>query len=491
MVVVARLVQVQVIQARSLKDEARRQQEHRQQLPAARGAILDREGTPLAITLPGNLRERTEPSRLYPEGTTGAHVVGFCMADGRGAEGLEERFDELVRGIPGERTVGRDGRGLKFSASWGTVQDPKDGATLHLTLDTTTQSVLERELRRTVERTGARSASGLFMDPRTGDILAMGCWPGFDPGRYAASEWGARRNRIVTDRNEPGSTFKVVTVAAALEEGLATPSTLLESSLEMSLAGGSPLHDKEDYGWVTVEETIAQSINTATARLARRVGRNRLYEYARAFGFGCITGIDLPGEVSGTLRRPADWSGRSLESIAIGQEVSVTMVQLACAYSSIANGGLLMKPRIVREVRAPNGSLVRSFRPRAVRRVISRSTAESLTAMLAAVVCEGTGTEAAIPGLRVCGKTGTAQYVDPRTGRYDPRRHIASFVGYLPAERPTLVGAIMVEAPRGVGYGGSIAAPCFRRVVEGSILALRQPGELATVLSNPEEEKAG
>jgi cell division protein FtsI (penicillin-binding protein 3) len=208
------------------------------------------------------------------------------------------------------------------------------------------------------------------------------------------------------------------------------------------------------------------------------VGPEHLFEYARSFGFGCISGIELPGEASGILRRPKHWSGRSLETISIGQEVAVTPIQLACAYGAVANDGVLMKPRLVRELRDSSGQLIRQFPTRRVRRVVSRITAHRLTEILTAVVDHGTGTEARIPGVAVAGKTGTAQRIDPETGRYDPGRHVSSFVGFLPAYDPQLVGVVVVDRPQGVGYGGQVAAPCFRRIVEGTLLRSREPNAL-------------
>jgi cell division protein FtsI (penicillin-binding protein 3) len=281
--------------------------------------------------------------------------------------------------------------------------------------------------------------------------------------------------------NEPGSTFKIVAVAACLEEGLAKPETLIESCEELELAGGHILHDDEDFGWVSVEETLTLSVNTATAQLARKAGPETLFDYARAFGFGCVTGLDVHGEVSGILRRPAHWSGRSLETISIGQEVAVTPLQLACAYAAIANDGVLMKPRLVQEVRDAEGRVIRSFRPRRVRRVISVETAHALQDMLANVVENGTGMAARIPGLSVAGKTGTAQWFDVERHRYDPRRHVSTFAGFVPADNPELVGVVVVDRPQGVGYGGEVAAPCFRRIVEGTLLASREPTALALV----------
>lgn len=475
--VIARLVQVQVVQAGPLRAEARSQQERTLEVPANRGAILDRGGEPLVLTLPEDRRSGRESERVHPRGRLAAQVLGFCDADGRGIEGVELAFESHLSGQPGTRVVGADARGHLATTPDSRVRAAEDGASIVLTIDATAQSVLERELRECVERSGAICATAVLMNPRTGDVYAMGTYPDFDPSEPDAEGAARRRNRAITDLTEPGSTFKLVTAAACLEEGIAAPGTLVEASKELELAQGR-LRDKEDYGWVTLEETLTLSVNTATARLARQIGAETLYGYARAFGFGCVTGIDLPGEVSGILRRPVHWSGRSLETISIGQEVAVSAIQLACAYAAVANGGVLMKPRVVREVRDPSGKLIRSFRTKEVRRVVSAETARALTEILTSVVEDGTGSEARIPGLGVAGKTGTAQRIDPETGTYDPRRHVASFVGFLPAPDPKLVGVVLVDRPQGVGYGGQVAAPCFRRIVEGTLLTSRGSSDL-------------
>lgn len=473
-----RLVQLQVLEFRPLHRAADRQQERSQVLQAARGAVTDREGNPFAMTVPEDRRGTHEEERLYVKGSLAAQVVGFTSRDGRGQEGIELAYDRDLKGVDGHRTLGASARGRLRTMPGSRTEAPQDGATIVLTIDSRAQSVLERELARTVEATGARSATGVFLDPETGDVVAMASSPSFDPARPGSFSAANRRLRAVTDMMEPGSTFKAFTVAACLEEGLVEGETMVESSLRLQLAGGHVMNDKQDYGWVTVEEILVHSVNTATAQLGRKLGAERMFEYARAFGFGCVTGIDLPGEVSGILRRPANWSGRSLETVAIGQEIGVTPLQLAAAYGAIANRGVLMKPRIVRELQEPGGRTIRAVRPRKVRRVMSASTARDLSAMLAKVVEEGTGETARIPGVSVAGKTGTAQWFDPKTGRYDPSSHISSFAGFVPAEDPRLVGVVIVERPSGVGWGREVAAPCFRRVVEGILLSDREPGEL-------------
>jgi cell division protein FtsI (penicillin-binding protein 3) len=474
--VVARLVQVQIVEAGPLRAEAKSQQTRTLGIPAARGPIVDRAGVALALTLPADRRGEKEARRLYPRGTLAAHVLGFVNQDHAGLEGLELLFEPSLQGEAGSRVVGANARGLRYTTPDGRTRPAEDGAELVTTIDVGAQSVVERELEECVSKHGAAGATAIFVDPRTGDILALASYPTFDPETPAKARPEIRRNRAITDLMEPGSTFKTVTIAGCLEAGLVVPGTLVESKKELELAGGKPLHDKYDYGWVTVEETMGLSVNTATALLGRRLGPERLYETARAFGFGCVTGIELPGEVSGIVRRPAAWSGRSLETISIGQEIAATPLQLVMAYGAIANDGVLLRPRIVREVRDSSGRAIRSYGVRPVRRVVTRETAETLTAMLVGVVDHGTATEARIDGVRIAGKTGTAQRIDPKTGRYIVGRHVSSFVGFLPAESPTLLGIVVVEEPEGVGYGGQVAAPCFRKIVEGMAVTAAEPG---------------
>jgi cell division protein FtsI (penicillin-binding protein 3) len=477
----ARLIQVQVVQAGWRREEARSQQQRTLEIPASRGPILDRDGDPLAVTVPADRRGRHTAARLYPHGQLAAQVIGTTSADGRGLEGVELACDRLLHGRPGSRVVGADARGHRYSIPGGHTRPPEDGAAVVLTIDPTAQSVLERELEQCVEKNGAIAATGILMDPRNGDILAMCSFPSYDPQDPAESPAKYRRNRSITDIVEPGSTFKVVTAAACLEDELVDLDTRVESGETLELAGGELLRTREDRGPVTLEEMLVLSVNTATARLARLVGNERFYEYARAFGFGCITGIDLPGEVSGILRRPVHWSGRSLETLSIGQEVAVTPLQLVNAYAAIANDGVLLKPRIVREIRGPGGRTRSRIPVRTVRRIVSPATARTLTDMLTEVVESGTGRTARVAGVPIAGKTGTAQRIDPETGRYDPRRHVASFVGFFPANRPRVVGVIVVDRPSGMGWGSQVAAPCFRRVVEGVMLSGREPIDFAAV----------
>ena len=326
---------------------------------------------------------------------------------------------------------------------------------------------MEEELKAAVERHRARSGMGIVMVPRTGEVLALASVPGFDPNRPGDYPMWTRKNRVITDIYEPGSTFKVVTAAAALEEKVMSPEDSVFCEEGAFLVAGRRFRDAHPYGWLTFREVVELSSNIGTIKVAERLGKDVLYRYARTFGFGAETGIDLPGEVKGILRPPSAWSGRSLASIAVGQEVSVTAIQMACAYAAVANGGMLMRPQIVLEVKGAGGKVLKRMKPEPVRRVVSEETARKLVEFLEGVVERGTGREARIPGVRVAGKTGTAQRPLEGGGGYAPGEFVASFVGFLPAEDPELLCLVVIDTPREGGhYGGQVAAPVFRRVVE-------------------------
>ncbi len=346
---------------------------------------------------------------------------------------------------------------------------PSRGKDIVLTLDEVIQFISERELDRGIEESGAKGGMAIAMIPHTGEILALSVRPRFNPndvGMYQPSDW---RNRAITDLYEPGSTFKIVASAAALEEGLVSLDELIDCEEGALKVGGGFLHDHEPYGILSFEEVIQKSSNIGIYKVAQRLGEDRLYEYAKAFGFGERTGIDLTGEVSGMIRPPARWSGRSLASMSMGQEVGVTALQMIRAASVIANGGWLPQPHLVKEIRDENG-VVESFSPNTVRRVVSEETAQIMTQALKGVVHgEGTGELAAFGGFHVAGKTGTAQKIDPLTGRYSRSKVISSFVGIVPADDPRVVIYVVLDEPEGVKWGGLVAAPVFKRIAKQTL----------------------
>jgi cell division protein FtsI (penicillin-binding protein 3) len=517
-----RAVWLQAVQAQPLDRLARGQHHATIEVPAARGSLLDRKGVELAIgqqaiTVYANPRHVADPRataiaagralhidpdrlypkladrsrgfvyiarkasperaealkaldltglgfypeerRVYPLGTTAAHVLGFAGLDNRGLSGLELALDKTLAGRSGRQTVVRDpfGRTLDVLSS----VPPVEGRNVRLTLDDTLQANAQSVLLRTVRQWGAKAATAVVLDPRTGEVLAMASEPGFDANRFPETDKDTQRNRTVTDTYEPGSTLKVVTVAAALSEGLVAPSTPF--SLEPSIrVADRVIHEahRTRTERMTVAEILSRSSNVGTITLAELLGRSRLETWIERFGFGKKTGVDFPGETSGIL--PFYWSGSTIGTLPIGHGIAVTPVQMAAAYGAIANGGVWHRPRLVAD------------HPSKRRRVMSKPVADQLMSMLRDVVIEGTGTEAEVEGYQVAGKTGTAAKPDPRGG-YSKSRYVASFVGVVPASAPRLVVLVTVDEPRGAIWGGVVAAPAFQQIAHFALQYLEIP----------------
>lgn len=418
----------------------------------------------------------TESKRFYPKRVLASHLLGFVGMDNHGLEGIELNYERYLSGEKGWLILERDALGRDIFPSNHNYRPPSPGNNLLLTIDEVIQYITEKELDKGIERWKAKSAIAIVMDPRTGEILAMGVRPDFNPnniGNYRASEW---RNRAITDLYEPGSTFKVISAAAALEEGLVKPGDLFDCSRGMIEVGGRLIHDVHKNGILTFSEVIQKSSNVGAIQIGMKLGKERFYKYIKGFGFGEKTGIDLPGEGSGKVREPRKWSGTSIGAISIGQEVSVTPLQVLRAFSAIANKGYLMRPYIVSEIRDNEGRVIKSFKPQVVRKVISEETSKRLTEILKTVVEEGgTATKAAIEGNMVAGKTGTSQKIDPKTGTYSHERYVSSFVGFLPADDPKLSIIVVVDEPQGSIYGGSVAAPIFKEIAEQALTYLKIP----------------
>lgn len=411
-----------------------------------------------------------ESKRFYPKRYLLGQILGFAGLDNQGLEGIELRYNDELKGKMGRVIIERDAarrtvfqKGLDYIA-------PARGNDLILTIDEVIQHIAERELDRVIEETEAKSGSVIVMEPYTGEVLAMVVRPVFNPNsirRYDPSLW---RNRAIADAYEPGSTFKMVTAAAALEEDLIRPLDLIFCEEGEMRMGGRLIHDHRKYGELTFAEVVQKSSNIGTVKVATKIGEERLYRYVRTFGFGELSEIDLLGETTGLIRPPALWSSYSLASVSIGQEISVTPIQLVTAYAALANGGLLMRPYIVSEIRGPEGDRLKKFSPQVRRRVIRQETSRRLTKILEGTVSEwGTAAMAAIPGFTVAGKTGTAEKLDPVTGRYSGRDFITSFVGFVPAEKPRIVILVIVDSPKGRSWGGTVAAPVFKRIAESTL----------------------
>jgi cell division protein FtsI (penicillin-binding protein 3) len=437
-------------------------------VPPAAGAAIR------ALRLPG-VGTVPESLRFYPNRELAAHVLGFVGRDDQGLEGIESAHDKTLAGEAGMALVERDALGREVTGQPTILKAPTPGTGLILTLDATIQYLAERELDAAWRATGARGGMVLVMDPRTGEILAMALRPTFNPNAYQLATPDDWRNRAVTDPFEPGSTFKAVLAASALEDGVVRPSDRLYAEQGVITIANRSIRDWKKYGWLTFREVLQYSSNVGAIKVGLQLGRDRYYRRMTDFGFGSLTGVGLPGESRGQLRHPTRWSGLSLASISIGQEVSVTGVQLLAAFGALANDGRLMQPHVVRAFLDATGKETRRVEPRAVRQVISPRTAAVLTDILTSVVAEGTGHKAALPGYPVAGKTGTAQKPDPVTRLYSRKPGVLSFVGFAPAQAPRLVILALLDEPKTAAWGSEAAAPIFAAVAAPALRHLDVP----------------
>lgn len=401
-----------------------------------------------------------EQKRRYPNGALAAHVVGFVGLDDRGLAGVEQIYNASLKGEDGRFVVDADARRNAFESAG---SDAQDGRTIVLTIDQTVQYIVERELAAAVERTHAKSAAAVVLDPHTGEILALANAPAFDPNNAAGVSAEARRNDALQNIYEPGSTFKVVAYTGSLEEKLITPDTRIDCPGSITLPGRI-VHDHAS-GSLTATEALAKSSNVAAIKLGQKLGNERLYDYIRRFGFGAKTGVELPGETGGILRPVSKWEPGSIGSIPIGQEVGVTPVQMAAAYAAIANDGLRVAPHIVREVRDAEGKVVEQTQPES-HRVVSEETARTIRGMLEMVTLKGTAKAAQLEGYTAAGKTGTAQKIDTKTHAYSSTKYIASFVGFAPVDKPAAVIIVVLDEPVGAHQGGAVAAPVFSEIAD-------------------------
>ncbi len=521
-----RLVQIQIFRHEAYSSEAHAQYLKHRPLKASRGRVVDRRGNNLAVDVqatsfyayPAQIEEpkrvaahfaslsdkqtefierqlsgdkqfvylarqvvdadvgavsfagvfhHSETRRQYPLGPLAGQLIGHTNIDNSGREGVERAFDDILREKDGSLVGFVDARGKQVPGRLQRREDPEHGRDLMLTLDAVYQNILEEELQRAIDGSKAQGALGVIIAPRSGEVLAMANLPLFDPNKASRSSSELRRNRAITDVYEPGSTFKAIAAAAVLEDGLVGLQDRIFCEQGMfKLVNGDVIRDVQPHGDLLFAQVLEKSSNIGTIKLAQRLSRHRFYEHIRNFGFAIRTGVDLPAETPGLLQEVDLWSGRSLATIAIGQEIGVTALQLAMAYGAIANDGVLMAPRIVAGTIGADGRLDDRGGPQPIRRVVSRKTAVMLSKVLTQVVENGTGQKARIEGVAVAGKTGTAQRALADGSGYDPNASIASFVGFLPADDPQYVCVIMVENPRVNGWGGYVAAPAFRRAMK-------------------------
>lgn len=416
-----------------------------------------------------------ESKRYYPHGTVAAHVLGTVGLDHYGQAGLEQQFETHLRGQPGLGVLQRDGHGRRYGTK--TLQPPVPGDDIVVDLDLNIQALVHLELERAVRESKSRAGTVVLMRPRSGEIVAMSSWPRFDPNLLSRTpeDLERLRNFAISYLVEPGSTFKVLTAAAALEEGVVTKDDVFDCEMGGIWIKRRRIRDHHPYGLLTMPEVLMKSSNVGIIKIGYRVGDETLHRYLHRFGFGSRTGISLPGEVHGLVRHPSRWSGSSLASLSMGQEIGVSALQMARLFAAVANGGALVKPRIVRAIRGRDGSLI-EFGQDAGARVISRDTAATMQAILERVVEAGTGRLAKIPGYRVAGKTGTAQMINPVSRSYKDGAYLASFCGFAPVNDPALVGVAMLYDPRGQWYyGGRIAAPLFASVMKQALRHLDVP----------------
>jgi cell division protein FtsI (penicillin-binding protein 3) len=408
-----------------------------------------------------------EERRSYPQRSVAAQVLGYVGIDGDGLSGLELEFDHQLAGRAGSETLVKDPGGRVIDVERQRAETP--GRDLFLTIDHSIQANAEEVLRQTVHKWHAKSASAIVLDPRTGAVLAMAVQPGYDANRFPSAPRDLQRNRTVTDTYEPGSTFKLITVGAALSERLVSPSTRFTLPYSLHVAD-RVIHDAEERGTVnySVAQILAHSSNIGAIKLAELLGRTRLSAWISRFGFGRTTGIDYPGESPGIVLPPEKWSGSTIGNVPIGQGIAVTPVQMAAAYAAIANHGIWSRPHLVDHV--AGGGRPSLYR----RRLVSSHIADELMLMLKDVVAEGTGQYAAMPGYQVAGKTGTAQKPDSHGG-YATGRYVASFVGIVPASRPRLVVLVTVDEPQGAIWGGVVAAPAFQQIARFDLQYLEVP----------------
>ena len=415
----------------------------------------------VAMNLPG-LQTRLEPKRYYPNGPLAAHVLGYVGLDGQGLGGVEQFYNAKISGEPGRLFLEKDANGKPYE-SYEIASKP--GQTVVLTIDQTIQYLAEQSLLAAVQRSRAKSGSVIVLDPRSGEILALANAPTFDPNKVANAKPETRSNWALQNIYEPGSTFKIVAFSAAIENKLVKIDDHIDCQMGAITVAGRVIHDHHPFGSLTIAEALAKSSNVGAIKLGLRVGDETMYDYIKRFGFGSKTGIELPGETSGILRKVERWQPASIGSIAIGQEVGVTPVQMVSAFGALANDGVRVAPHLIREVRNAEGAVVYRAQPEQ-RRVISAETAIALRGMLEGVTLHGTAKKAQLDGYSAAGKTGTAQKIDPKTKAYSATKFVGSFVGFAPVSNPQVVIIVVIDEPAGAYHGGDVAAPIFREVAE-------------------------
>ncbi len=522
---IVRLAMLQLVDGPAYAERARRQYEAKMTLPAERGALFDRNGNLLAtnavsysyavdptqvehpyrlgklfasvlggdsadyvhkitdderafvwidrkvtgsaaerlgeIQDPGLLRMK-EPVRRFEYGTIGAQMIGCTGIDNNGLSGVELFYNDKLKGRDGFIVMQRDARRHRRPDVDLPRVEPRHGDGLELTIDINVQGIVEDELRRGVERAKAESGTAVAIDPRTGEILAMASYPGFNPNDLTDADPAALRVRAITDTYEPGSTMKVVTAAAILEDGVMNVDDSIHTDGPVIHIGTHVIRDDHEIDSLTLRKALEESSNVGFATVATKLPEARFYKYVRDFGFGIVSGIDLPGEARGEVKKPNEFGPTTRQFMAFGYQLAVTPLQLCNAYATIANGGVMMKPHLLRRLLQHDGTVIEDVEPQEIRRVVSERTAREVTEMMVGVVERGTGRQAAVPGLRIAGKTGTSQQLSG--GTYSKEHYNASFAGFFPADDPQVALVVLLDSPRNGYYGGQVAAPVFREI---------------------------
>ncbi len=532
--VILRLVDIMLFNHERFAEKAKIQQAKKESIPVKRGFIYDRKGRPLAINLdtesifidPSEIKspdivasalsgvtgykkemilrkvnadkrfiwiqryqdiEYTkkikelkmegvgfipDTKRYYPKGSLASHIVGFVDLDSNGLEGVEKKYNKYLSAPKETILVRRDAKGNLLSEG---MKGEIRGNDIVLTIDEGLQHILEKHIDEAVLQWRAASATAVMMNPYTGEILAMASRPTFDPNKPSGVKAEQRRNRAITDCYEPGSTFKIIVSAAALEERKVNPDTRFDCSAGYIEVAGKKMKDVHKYGVLTFKEVVQKSSNVGTIKIGQKLGSEKIHEYITRFGFGEKTEIDLIGEVSGLVRPPEKWSAMSIGAISIGYEILVTPLQVLRAYSAIASGGLLVKPYVVSEIYSSDGEIFYKALPEA-KRILSENTANMFKEILKSVAEDGgTAKTAAVEGNKVAGKTGTARLLDQKAKRYSTDKYVSSFVGFVPAESPKIAMIVVIHEPRGAIYGGVVAGPVFKKIADDALSYLNIP----------------
>jgi cell division protein FtsI (penicillin-binding protein 3) len=415
---------------------------------------------------------REDPTRIYHYNSLASHIIGYVDDQLNGVDGIENSFNNILKGEDGIRIIERSAGGRMITIKEEETKESVPGLNLQLTIDKKFQSILEEELRNGLKNYDAVSAAGIMMDPNNGEILALANVNDYDPNNYYEYDDFQRKNRCITDTYEPGSTLKAINLAALLDQNLCSENEIINVENGRYKYRDQIIQDSHPHKTLTVRGVLEQSSNVGMSKIIQRIDDETLYKYLRGFGFGTITAIDLPGEVKGTLTKPSEWSLITKAFLSFGYEMTTTPIQLITAYCALVNGGILYQPQIVKRLLNPSGETNFEYKPREVRRVISQKTSDRMRDLLASVVKNGTGKNAKLDFVTIGGKTGTSKILE--NGKYSKSNYNSSFIGFFPVENPQVVCLILLNSPKVGGYGGLVAAPIFKEVTKRMLTSLQE-----------------